>query len=127
MSTLARAGTRNTVLIVVVVLLLAVAAWRLVRWSSGSSAIPTDESTWVYFVCADCGAYFHLNAREVEEAMARGDVASTGMGGTTSFRCKECGELKAIRAGKCPQHGVIIKLRPGPDEPRKCPECGWRP
>ena len=127
MSTLARAGTRNTVLIVIVVLLLAIAGWRLVRWGNRTSAAPTDESSWVYFVCENCGAYFHLNGREVEEALAKGDVTSTGMGGTTTFRCKECGELKAVRAGKCPQHGIVIKCRPGPDEPRKCPDCGWRP
>jgi predicted RNA-binding Zn-ribbon protein involved in translation (DUF1610 family) len=127
MSTLVQASTRNTVLIVIAVVLLAIAAWRLSCAADELRGIPTDESTWVYFVCEGCGAYFHLNGREVEAALANGDVTSTGMGGTTSFRCKECGELKAVRAEKCPRHGVIIKLRPGPGEPRKCPECGWHP
>jgi predicted RNA-binding Zn-ribbon protein involved in translation (DUF1610 family) len=72
------------------------AAFLFVRQVDPYAGVPTDESTWVNFVCGACGARFHLNGRELQRELDRLAAGPKGSGATT-FRCKACGAESATR------------------------------
>lgn len=118
-----RGGTREVVLLSLAVIGFAVAIFFFVR--GGRERAPTDESSWTYYRCRACGEYFHLSGRDVDEALSRGEVRGED-GRTLMFKCPKCGEFKGERAARCPQHGEVFYLHPGPGEPSACSQCGYR-
>jgi len=89
-----RGGTRDIVLLGLAVVVGAAALLLAMR---GEEQAPADESTWVYFKCAKCSAVFHLNGREIDEALRGAGAGRDGR--SLAFRCKQCGELAAERTG----------------------------
>lgn len=95
--------------------------WRFDAQERASS----DASTYTYYVCESCGDYFHLSEADIDRAMSRREFSSGGIGGAMAFKCPKCGQLKGVRASRCPDHGDIIKLNPGPRDPDKCSKCDF--
>ena len=127
MSRFRRAAARDVVLIAIAVVLLVVAGL-IVTKCGGDPAAPTDESAWTNFVCEACGEFFYLNGAEIDEAWRTpAERRALGASRTMALRCKKCGELSAVRAERCPEHGEVIKLSPGEDDPKKCSQCGFQP
>lgn len=126
MSHVRRGAVRDLALIALTVVLLAGAVWYFVNHGSGEEVAPTDPSAWTYFVCTGCGEYFHLTGAELETRLRRRDM-KTGSDGAMVFACKKCGNYSSVRAGRCPEHGDIVKIHPGPNDPDKCSKCGFRP
>ncbi|MGE0482343.1 MAG: hypothetical protein AB7Q17_17940 [Phycisphaerae bacterium] len=120
-----RAATRDVVLLVLALLLLAGAALIYWRAGGGEEGAPTDAKYTASFVCEGCGHYFGLTAAELERAIdhreTRGDAQTRQMW----FRCPACKEMKSVRAARCPEHGDVIKLQPGPSDPVKCSKCDF--
>jgi predicted RNA-binding Zn-ribbon protein involved in translation (DUF1610 family) len=121
-----RAAVRDLGLIALTVVLLAASVWYFVNHGTGEEPAPTDASSWTYFLCTDCREYFALNGAELEARLRKRDLR-THPGGAMAFACRKCGKFAAVRAGKCPEHGDIVKLQPGAGEPDKCSKCGFRP
>lgn len=122
-----RAATRDIVLGSIAAVLLGLAIFVMTQYGGGERAAPTDESSWTHYQCEACAEFFHLNGREIERAMTTaGERSTTSDGRSIIFRCKKCGELAAVRASKCPEHGDVIKLSPGPDDPNQCSQCDFR-
>lgn len=93
--TLRRAlSTRDLVLTGVGMVLLAAAVFLFWR-GGGDGGIPSDPSSYVYFKCPACGARFHLNGQEIDQALR----ASSGPKSMkpTLFPCKKCGKREAVR------------------------------
>jgi len=121
---LRRGATRQVVLIGVAVVLLGAAAFIFSRGTL--EAAPTDESSWTRYTCESCGAFFHYNGAELENVLNRGETGPGGDGKSMAFKCRECGGISAVRAGKCPLHGEVIKINPGPNDATKCSQCEFR-
>ena len=92
------ASTRDFVLLGVALVLILTAV--LYFWhSAADNGIPTDSSSYVYFKCQACGERFYLNGKEIEQALRAGSGGPKSMK-QTLFKCKKCGQLKAIRDEK---------------------------
>lgn len=121
-----RAATRDVALLVLALVLLGGAG--LIYWRAGGAAdgAPTDPKYTTSFVCEGCGHYFGLTPAELERAIDRRDTRGDPQTRQMWFRCPVCKELKSVRAARCPEHGDVIKLQPGPDDPVKCSKCDFR-
>lgn len=119
-----RAAARQVVLSVIAIALLGLAAFLFGR--GGMEAAPTDASSWTYYTCEACGAFFHYNGAELEEVLNSGQTGPGGDRRSMAFKCRECGAIRAVRAGKCSTHGEVVKINPGPDDPATCSQCDFR-
>ncbi len=89
-----RAGSRETVLICVAVVILLTAG--VAYWArSGGERVPAGTDDGIAFKCEACGARFHVSAREAERLLpvARGPRAAVESGGLT---CPQCHEKRAF-------------------------------
>jgi predicted RNA-binding Zn-ribbon protein involved in translation (DUF1610 family) len=121
-----RAAVRNHVLLALVVLIGGWAAWRLLmQGGSIEDAAPDDAASAVSFICEGCGNRFDLTQRQIEDAQRNRDIDSDPQTRMMKFRCPQCNEKKGVRGRRCPQHGDVIKLAPGPNDPRSCSKCSF--
>lgn len=89
-----RAGISQRALLIIAGCLVAFAAWRLIsEWNH--NPIPTDAAHWVYFKCKACGHEFHLNAREVDQQLAKKTYGWDEDGKTMLMPCAKCNQPKA--------------------------------
>lgn len=121
-----RAAVRNYVLLAIVAVVGGWAAWRLLtHGGSIEDAAPDDAGSAVSFLCEGCGTPFDLTLRQVEDAQRRRDYDSDSQSRMMKFRCPNCNEKKGVRGRRCPQHGDVVKLAPGPNDPRSCSKCAF--
>lgn len=121
---LRRAAAKTYVLAAIVVVVGGFAAWRLfVRGGSIEDAAPNDAASAVAFVCEGCGHTFDMTLREIDDAQRKRDYESDAQTRMMKYRCPHCHELKGVRGRRCPKHGDVVKLAPGPNDPRKCSKC----
>lgn len=127
MRTFRRAAVRDIVLGVLAVALVGVAIFYFVRNRGGEEAAPTDAGSYTYWLCEACGEFFHLSGADLDRIYKRREFSTTkDERAAMRLRCKKCGQDKAVRASKCPQHGDVVKDLPGPNDPRKCSKCDFR-
>jgi predicted RNA-binding Zn-ribbon protein involved in translation (DUF1610 family) len=104
--------------------LLAAAGWLFCANRGAEDAAPGDAASAANFVCEGCGEFFALTPRQLEEAERGGRAGPSGKG--LAFPCPKCGQARGVRAEKCPQHGEVVKLNPGPQDRVKCSKCEFR-
>ncbi|MBL8878899.1 MAG: hypothetical protein JNG88_07245 [Phycisphaerales bacterium] len=123
---LRRAAAKTYVLAGVVVLVGGLAAWRLfTKGSSIEDAAPDDADSAVAFVCEGCNQQFDMTLRQIDDAQRRNDYDSDAQTRMMKYRCPKCNERKGVRGKRCPAHGDVVKLAPGPNDPRKCSKCDF--
>lgn len=125
-SYLCRASIKTYVLAAIVVLVGGFAAWRFfTRGGSIEDAAPDDAASAIAFICEGCGNSFDMTLRQIDDAQRRNDYDSDAQTRMMKYRCPKCGERKGVRGKRCPTHGDMIKLAPGPNDPRKCSKCDF--
>ncbi|MBU0617993.1 MAG: hypothetical protein KKI02_09775 [Planctomycetes bacterium] len=98
MITFRTASTRNVVLVVIAVLLLAAAGTYLTLYSSGEEPAPDDQ--FVDFRCTACDKPFRMSYREFEKASNERKFTAQPDGRTLHYECPTCGEHKAVRVSQ---------------------------
>jgi hypothetical protein len=97
MTMLRPASARNVVLGSLALLIALAAVLYYMRYGGGTDQPPTDPSSWVYFKCEACGARFHLNGQELDQAQRQLGGGGPKIGNVPMFVCKQCGARKATR------------------------------
>jgi predicted RNA-binding Zn-ribbon protein involved in translation (DUF1610 family) len=92
------ASTRNVVLVVIAVLVLAAAGTYLTLYGSGEDAAPDDQ--FVDFHCTACDKSFRMSYREFEKAWNERKFTRQPDGRTLYYECPSCGEHKAVRVAQ---------------------------
>ncbi|MGD8454490.1 MAG: hypothetical protein PVJ57_21965 [Phycisphaerae bacterium] len=87
--------SRNTILLIVVGVLLAVAGLLLLR-SPGYDDAPDDQ--YISFCCPECKHSFRLSHREFEQRWNAGEYERVAGEKTLLFKCPKCGKMTATRA-----------------------------
>ena len=90
------AATRDVVLIVLVIVVLAAAVTYGVLRSGAEDAAPDDQ--YISFRCQACGEAFRLSYREFEELWNKRKFVQQADGRTLLYECAKCGQMKAERA-----------------------------
>ena len=98
MTTFRPASTRDVVLVVIAVLLLAVAAVYFTLHGSGEDPAPDDQ--FMGFHCTACDQPFRLSHREFEKLWDERKFARRPDGRGLLFECPTCGEHKAVRVSQ---------------------------
>ena len=77
-------------------------------------------------LCDSCGAVYEIDREEFREEMRKLGPQMMMMRGPVVLQCKECGEMAAYRAMKCPECDEVFVLGDAGDEqyPDRCPGCG---
>ena len=98
MTTFRPASTRNVVLIVVAVLLIAAAVTHFALRGSGQDPAPDDQ--FVDFHCTVCDKPFRMSYREFEQAWNERKFTRQPDGRTLHYECPTCGEHRAVRVAE---------------------------
>ena len=108
MAHLQRAVTRSAVLIAIAVLVLIIAVVRFTSCSGTHSDAPSDH--YIKFFCENCKKPMEVSDRDFEKMFDRREFKVSPDGRTQLYKCKNCGEFKAVRvigsgAAPAPQPG----------------------
>jgi hypothetical protein len=82
----------------------------------------------VVMLCDSCQATYEISAEEFKQAMRdSGAGRNMMMRGPMVLTCKECGQVAAYRATKCPECEEAFVMGDAGDDkyPDKCPACGY--
>lgn len=118
---------KKYVMIGIVVVCIALAAG-ITYFNMGGSGGGSGTRA-VTMLCDSCEATYELSSEEFKQAArdsGAGQNPMMRMRGPMIFPCKECGEIAAYRATKCPECGEAFVTGDAGDQkyPDKCPSCG---
>jgi len=103
MRQLRSAATKEVVLVVVAIILIAIAGAYTVTRGTGEEPAPDDQ--FVSFKCRACGESFQLSYAEFEKVWDEGRFKRQDDGRTLLYQCPKCGQIQAERAMDAPTSG----------------------
>ena len=120
---------KKYVMIGVIVVCIALAAG-ITYFNMGGSGGGSGSSRPVTMLCDSCEATYELSSEEYKEAireLGAGQNPMMMMRGPMVLTCKECGEIAAYKATKCPECGEAFVMGDAGDEkyPDRCPSCNY--
>jgi len=110
------------VIVVCIALAAGITYFNMGGSGSGGRASP------VVMLCNSCKATYEISTDEFKDAMRESSAGrDMMMQGPVVLTCKECGEVAAYRATKCPECGEAFVMGDAGDDkyPDKCPGCGY--
>lgn len=119
-------GTRNVVLLVVLVVALGFAGWFFYR-GDPEGVIPDDPNVLTHWMCEKCGWRADLTERDLDkwshDRQKRWIDPDDKFNTQLVFWCPQCQEFTVVGAMQCPIHNIWHCAISSKGQVLDCPEC----